>query len=40
VYCALAYYQDHKEKIEASFPAEEKAEGEHEMNRGRVRPTS
>jgi uncharacterized protein (DUF433 family) len=29
VYSALAYYHDHKEEIEASFAAEEKAEGEH-----------
>ena len=33
VYSALAYYHDHKGEIEASFAAEEKAEGEHEAKR-------
>jgi len=33
VYSALAYYHDHKEEIEASFAAEEKAEAEHETRK-------
>jgi uncharacterized protein (DUF433 family) len=33
VYSALAYYHDHKEEIEASFAAEEKAEAEHEVRK-------
>jgi uncharacterized protein (DUF433 family) len=33
VYSALAYYHDHKEEIEASFTAEEKAEAEHEAKK-------
>lgn len=33
VYSALAYYHDHKEEIEASFAAEEKAEAEHEARK-------
>ena len=33
VYSALAYYHDHREEIEASFAAEEKAEAEHETKK-------
>jgi hypothetical protein len=33
VYSALAYYHDHKEEIEASFAAEEKAAAEHETKK-------
>jgi len=33
VYSALAYYHDHKEEIEASFAAKEKAGAEHETKK-------
>jgi|SRR3990172_5830610 len=33
VYSALAYYHDHKEEVEASFAAEEKAEADHETRK-------
>ena len=33
VHSALAYYHDHKEEIEASFAAEEKAEAVHEARK-------
>ena len=33
VHSALAYYHDHKQEIEASFAAEEKAEAEHETKK-------
>jgi uncharacterized protein (DUF433 family) len=32
-YSALAYYHDHKEEIESSFEAEEKAEATHEARK-------
>ena len=33
VHSALAYYHDHKQEIDASFTAEQKAEAEHETKK-------
>jgi uncharacterized protein (DUF433 family) len=35
IYSALAYYHDHKDEIQASFAAEDRAEAEHEARKAK-----